>query len=128
MKKALKKKIGILLLLMCSACDLDGDLQNPNEISVSGADVNLLMNGVQLDFADFFNAASGGNIPGTTAFGVDALVRMQAMTTGYRYQTADQAQYTDDLWTLAYQKVLINAETVIPLAESVNLSTHVAVA
>jgi len=127
MEKILKK-LGILLLLLSSACDLDGDLQNPNEISVSGADVDLLMNGVQLDFADFFNAASGGNIPGTTAFGVDALVRMQAMTTGYRYQTADQAQYTDDLWTLAYQKVLINSETLIGIAEEKNLTTHVAVA
>ncbi|MEO7990872.1 MAG: SusD/RagB family nutrient-binding outer membrane lipoprotein [Chryseolinea sp.] len=122
------KRFGILLLLLASSCDLDGDLQNPNEISVSGADVDLVMNAVQLDFADFFNAASGGNITGTTAFGVDALVRMQAMTTGYRYQTADQAQYTDDLWTLAYQNVLINAETLIPLAESKNLTTHVAVA
>jgi hypothetical protein len=126
--KNIARKIGILSVLLFSACDLDGDLQNPNEISVEGADVDLLMNGVQLDFADFFNAASGGNIPGTTAFGVDALVRMQAMTTGYRYQTADQAQFTDDLWTLAYQRVLINAETIIPLAESVNLTTHVAVA
>jgi hypothetical protein len=103
-------------------------LQNPNEISVEGADVDLIMNGIQLDFADFFNAASGGNIPGTTAFGVDALMRMQAMTTGYRYQTADQAQYTDDLWRLAYQNVLVNIETLIPLAEEKNLTTHVAVA
>jgi hypothetical protein len=121
------KKLGIILLLLSSACDLDG-VQNPNEISLAGADVDLLMNGVQLDFADFFNAASGGNIPGTTAFGVDALVRMQAMTTGYRYQTADQAQYTDDLWTLAYQNVLINSQTLISIAESKNLTTHVAAA
>src|SRR5690349_254690 len=120
------KRFGILLLLLACACDLDGDLQNPNEISVAGADVDLIMNGVQLDFADFFNAASGGNVTGTTAFGVDALVRMQAMTTGYRYQTADQAQYTDFLWTLAYQNVLVNIETLIPLAESKKLTTHIA--
>jgi hypothetical protein len=122
------KKLVIILFLLSSACDLDGDLQNPNELSVADADVDLLMNAVQLDLADFFNAASGGNIPGVTAFGADALVRMQAMTTGYRYQTADQAQYTDDLWTLAYQNVLINAETLIPLAKSKNLTTYVAAA
>jgi hypothetical protein len=128
MMKKILKNFGALLLLLSFSCDLDGDLQDPNEVSVEGADTEFLINGIQLDFADFFNAASGGNIPGTTAIGVDQLVRMQAMTTGYRYQTAAQPQFVDEIWRLAYQNVLINSKTVIALAEPKKQTTHVAVA
>jgi hypothetical protein len=112
-------RFGFVLIFLASACDLDKDLQNPNEVSVTGADVDLLMNGVQLDFADFFNSAS------TT---VAPLVRMTAMTGGFRYQTAIQPQTVDPIWTFAYQNVLVNAETLIPLAQEKKLTTHVAVA
>jgi hypothetical protein len=113
------KKLGILLLfLVAASCDLDGDLQNPNEVSVSGADVNLLMNAVQLDFADFYNNAHSTVAP---------LVRHNAMTGGFRYSNAFLPQNQDGLWYDAYQTLLINAETMIPLAKEKNLTTHVAV-
>ena len=48
------KKFGILLVLLAFSCDLDGDLENPNEVGVAGADENLIMNEVQLSFATFF--------------------------------------------------------------------------
>ena len=125
------KKIGLLfsLLAFSYACNLDGDLVNPNEVSVSGADPNLIMNAIQLDFADFFSYASGNSVdPSQTAFGPDRLMRMRAMTTGYRYQTAGQAQFLNNVWEWAYAKVLVNIETLIPLAEEKNLTTHIAVA
>jgi len=40
MKKILKK-YGAILLLFVSACKLDGDLVNPNEVSLAGGDPNL---------------------------------------------------------------------------------------
>ncbi|MBA4053706.1 MAG: hypothetical protein C0490_03245 [Marivirga sp.] len=129
--KNIFKKIGAILLLLAISfsCDLDGDLTNPNEISVTGADVNLLMNGIQLDFADFYSYSSGNSVdPTQTSFGPDRLMRMRAMNTGYRYQTAGQAQFMDDIWEWGYSKVLVNIETLIPLAEEKNLTTHVAVA
>jgi hypothetical protein len=116
--KKIYKKIGMLLLLLASACKLDGDLQNPNEVSVSGADADLLMNAVQLNFADFFHSAAGT---------VDPLVRMQAMSGGYRYQTAYNPSSLDNLWRLAYEGVLVNNQTMQPLAASKTLTTHVAV-
>src|SRR5258708_26488931 len=118
MKKTYKK-FAVVLIFLVGACNLDGDLQDPNQISVAGADVNLLMNSVQLDFADFF---------GSAAYTVDPLMRMQAMTGGFRYQTAYTPQAVDFLWTAAYRNVLTNAETLIPLATAKNLTTHVAVA
>jgi Starch-binding associating with outer membrane len=125
------KTIGAMLVLLSISisCDLDSDLANPNEISVQGADVNYIMNGVLLDFADFYSYASGNSVdPSQTNFGADRLMRIRAMTTGYRYQTAAQAQYIDDLWEWAYSKVLVNIETMLPLAVEKNLTTHVGVA
>jgi len=129
--KKIYKTIGALLVLLSVSisCDMDKNLENPNEISVKGADVNYIMNGVLLDFADFYSYASGNTVdPSQTNFGPDRLMRMRAMTTGYRYQTAAQAQYFDDQWEWAYSKVLVNIETMIPLAEEKNLTTHVGVA
>ena len=114
----INKKLGIFLLLLATACSLDGDLQNPNQVSVSGADVDLIMNSVQLNFADFFHSAAGT---------VDPLVRMQALTAGYRYQTAYNPSSLDDTWDLAYKGVLVNNQTMQPLAADKKLTTHVAV-
>lgn len=115
------KKFGFLTLLLITvtACDLDSDLENPNQITPSNADVNLIMNGVQIDFADFYNAAQRA---------VNPLVRMEAMTGGFRYQTANTPQGVDGIWSLAYEDVIVNADLVIELAQPVNLTTHVAVA
>jgi hypothetical protein len=117
--KNILKKLGFLLLLIAMSCDLDGDLENPNQISVSGADVNLIMNAVQADFADFYRLA------GATA---GRLVRIESMIAGERYETAIRSTTTDALWDRAYQNVLNNAETVIELAEKANQTTHVGVA
>jgi hypothetical protein len=116
--KKIYKKIGMLVLLLASACKLDGDLQDPNNVSVAGADADYLLNAVQLNFADFFHSASGT---------VDPLVRMQAMTGGFRYQTAYNPSSLDNLWNLAYRGVLINNATMQPLAAGKTLTTHVAV-
>ena len=119
MKNILRKTTILLLLVITFSCDLDGDLENPNEVGLGGADINLIMNAIQLDFADFFNAAT--NL-------VDPLVRMQAMTGGYRYQNAILPQTANNIWFLAYGRVLVNANALIPLAEAKNLTTHVAAA
>ncbi|MBL7860122.1 MAG: SusD/RagB family nutrient-binding outer membrane lipoprotein [Cyclobacteriaceae bacterium] len=118
--KDILKKFGFLVLLVTTvtSCDLDGDLENPNQITVSGADVDLIMNGIQLDFADFFNAAHDR---------VNPLVRMEAMTGGFRYQTANSPQDANGVWSSAYEDVLVNAETMITLAEEKGLTTHIAV-
>jgi hypothetical protein len=119
--KKIFKKYGILLVFLASttACDLDGDLINPNQVPVAGADVDFLMNTVQLNFANFFSGSQGT---------VSGLVRQNSMTGGYRYQLAFQPQFQDGLWSGAYQGIILQAETLIPLAEEKGLTTHVAVA
>jgi hypothetical protein len=126
--KSLYKKLGFVLILLATACDLDSDLENPNNISVSGADVNLLMNTVQVNVAAFFdNFDTNGNPSGVQNI-LSRLVRLEAMTAGDRYASAVRGTTSNDMWTAAYQSVLINAETLIPLAEKAGLTTHVAVA
>jgi hypothetical protein len=117
--KNIFKKYGILLVFLVTACDLDGDLENPNQVPVSGADVNYIMNLVQLNFADFFSGAQGT---------VSGLIRQNSMTGGYRYQLAYQPQSQDGIWSGAYQGVLLQSETLVKLAEEKGLTTHVAVA
>lgn len=117
--KDIIKKFGFLAILLVTACDLDGDLEDPNQITPSNADVNLIMNEVQLSFSNFFNAAQSA---------VNPLVRMEAMTGGFRYQTANTPENVNGVWTNAYADVIVNADIAIELAEPVNLTTHVAVA
>jgi len=119
--KNILRKIGFLALFMAFACNLDKDLENPNEVNINSADADFLLNGIQLDFADFFNNATNATSP---------LMRTFAMNGGYTYQTAITPQNTNiqEMWRLGYQNVLINAKTVIPLAEEKGFTTHVAVA
>jgi hypothetical protein len=126
--KDILKKFGFALALLLTACNLDGDLTDPNQISVSGADVDLLMNQVQLDFAAFFNNRNSQGVELGTSTVVSRLMRHSAMTAGDRYQTAIQPQTVDFIWQRAYRRVLVNAETLIPLAQEKNFTTHVAVA
>jgi hypothetical protein len=119
MKNIFRKLCVLLVIWTASACDLDGDLENPNQVPVSGADVNYLMNLVQLNFADFFASAQGS---------VSPLTRYIAMTAGFRYQLAYQPQFQNGIWSSAYQGVLVQSATLIPLAQQKNLTTHVAVA
>ena len=114
------------MVLSPLSCDLDRDLVNPNEVSVESADVNLIMNQAQLDLASFFSQAAGNDAVNTT--GVDVLVRMTAMIGGDTYERAITPQDLDDTWERAYQDVLVNIETLIPLAEEQNFTTHIAAA
>jgi hypothetical protein len=117
--KHMFRKYSILVIFAFTACELNGDLENPNQISLAGADVNLIMNSIQLDFSNFFNSAERS---------VNPLCRMEAMTGGFRYQTANTPQGQNGIWNSAYADILVNAMALIPLAEDKGLTTHVAVA
>ena len=106
--KNITRKLGVLLLFVASACQLDNDTVNPSTLTPASADPDLLLNAVQLNFGTgFFNGA---------ATNVDVLVRMQAMTGGYRYPTAFTQSSQNFVWQQAYQAVLINTKILIPIA------------
>jgi hypothetical protein len=115
--KSLYKIIFCTFLVLASSCSLDGDLENPNEVPLTGGDPTLILNGIQLEFGDFFEEARVIS---------DQLVRMDAMTGGDTYDRAYTPESFDVVWNRAYQDVLSNIAVLKPLAKDQNLTTHLA--
>ncbi|MDP1762467.1 MAG: SusD/RagB family nutrient-binding outer membrane lipoprotein [Sediminibacterium sp.] len=105
------KIILILALFSTSvACNkqLDSLLDNPNAPSASTADVDLLLNTVQLSFTGFFDGAS--NIGGQ-------LTRQQTWF-GPLYTNGFSPNSFDGLWGTGYASIIKNANALIPLAQA----------
>jgi len=117
--KNISKKLGIMLLFVASACQLPDDTVSPNNLTPSAADPDLLLNALQINFANFFSSASGNT---------DQLVRVSAMTGGYRYPTAITASSVNNVWNLGYISVLNNVKAVLPIAKAKKFTTHYAIA
>ena len=94
----------VFFLSACSLTDLEGNLDNPNEVGLDKLDVGLLNNKIQADFGDFVTLA---NVPSME------LSRMTSLIGGQTYALAYQAQDHNDLWNRAYQDVLISIETLL---------------
>ena len=102
-------KLIILLFLLSTfaACKkLDTGLKNPNSVDPSLANVDLLLNNVQLSFTSVYTTASdvGG-----------ALTRQQIMF-GPLYRNAYSPESFDGIWGSAYNGAIVNINTLIPLA------------
>lgn len=117
MKNIFKKLFAITVIAVASSCSQFDDTVNPSQLTPAAADPDLVISAIQLNFATFFN--SSNNL-------VDQLVRMQAMAGGYRYQTALTPTAGDGTWFWAYQATLNNIKTILPIAQSKKLTTHVA--
>ena len=97
----------VFLLSTLGACKkLDSGLVNPNGVDPSQANVDLLLNQAQISFTGVYTGASdyGGQ-----------LVRQQWMG-GPLYNNAYSPETFDGLWGGAYQGVLVNINTMLPLA------------
>jgi len=126
MKKTYKILSLVVFMTVFMSCDLSKDLDSPNDVGVDAADPDLLMNKVQTDFGLFFSKIAGNHNVNTR--GVNQLVRMRAMIGGDTYDRAFTPQTENDIWTDAYQGVLINIETLLPLAAEKDLNVHLGVA
>jgi hypothetical protein len=124
--KNLYKVISMIAFMSFMSCDLSKDLENPNDVGLSGANIDLLMNKAQTDFGLFFSKIAGNY--NTNTRGVNQLVRMRAMTGGDTYDRAFTPQTEDDIWIDAYQNILINIETLLPIAKAKDLNVHLGVA
>lgn len=105
--KYYKLIISIFLLSLFTACKkLDTGLQNPNSVDPSLANVDLLLNNVQLAFTGVYTTTSdiGGQ-----------LTRQQIMY-GPLYSNAYTPSTFDGVWSTAYSGVVVNANSLIPLA------------
>jgi len=124
--KKIYKYFTLTVILFAMSCNMDRDLDNPNEATTDQANADLLMNKIELDFAAFYSLVSGNDISGVTGtnVGVNQVVRMTAMISGSTYERALISQNFDQMWTRAYQDVLVNIEALLPIAEEKNLVIH----
>lgn len=105
--KYYKLIIPIFLLSSIVACKkLDTGLVNPNSVDPSLANVDLLLNNVQLAFTGIYTTASdiGGQ-----------LTRQQIMY-GPLYSNAYTPTTFDGMWGSAYNGAIVNINTLIPIA------------
>ncbi|MFN0176050.1 MAG: SusD/RagB family nutrient-binding outer membrane lipoprotein [Saprospiraceae bacterium] len=92
----------VFFLSSCSLTDLEGNLDNPNEVGLAALDANLLNNKIQADFGEFFQLANDPALD---------LCRMTAMIGGDVYERGFDPQDHNDMWERAYQDVLISIQT-----------------
>ncbi|HMQ46475.1 MAG TPA: SusD/RagB family nutrient-binding outer membrane lipoprotein [Saprospiraceae bacterium] len=98
----------LFFLGSCGLTDLEEQLDNPNEVTVDNLDITLLMNKIQADFGDFVSQVNEDALQ---------LCRMLALIGGDTYQVAYQATDHNDIWERAYQDVLVQIETLLPVTD-----------
>lgn len=107
MKRRIYSLFIALSLLVVSACDLDLQ-EDPNAVTASTADLNLVLNRIQLDFKDFFNATGNNGM---------RLTRMLNQGSNL-YEQAYVPVNFNDIWTNAYANILNDIKFLEPLAEN----------
>ena len=115
----------VLFMSFTMSCSLDGDLNSPNDVSTADPNADLLMNKAQADFALFFAKVSGNE--NIQSRGMNQFVRFKAMQGDQAYSRAYRPQDFDEIWRDSYQRVLVNLETMIPVAVEKQLNVHVGI-
>lgn len=87
---------------------------DPNALPLTAADASLLLNGIQLNFAEMTQNF------GTTGAEVTRLKYMS----GRNYNNAYSPSYFDTDWRLAYRNVVKNIKVMNPIAQSKGLTKH----
>lgn len=128
----------LFLVLSCETKELDLR-DDPNFLTPDQASIDLFLNSIQEDFvrqiegdADYDtndNWISGGNTngDGLSLFG-SQLTRLMALTSTKQYSTNYLGSDSDDEWVNAYQGILADIRSMVPLAEATGQTRHIAIA
>lgn len=117
MKRRIYSLFIALSLLVVSACDLDLQ-EDPNAVTASTADLNLVLNRVQLDFRNFFDATGDNGM---------RLTRMLNQGSNL-YEQAYVPVNFNGIWSNAYANILNDIKFLEPLAENANFRRHLGMA
>ncbi|MBX2961678.1 MAG: SusD/RagB family nutrient-binding outer membrane lipoprotein [Cyclobacteriaceae bacterium] len=117
MKKIIKLFVLIGVFLF-SACETEDYLESPNDVTLSSADPNFILNRIQIDFAGFFNGTSsrGGRV--TRMF-------HQASDT---YEISHQAVNQNGTWSNAYANMLVDIKALKEIAQERGFRRHLGIA
>lgn len=125
MKNIFKKLCYICITgILVTSCDTtDLDLRtNPNALSPDQADVNSLLNNIQLEFIDIIDSDGDG----FGRIGAE-LARIDYMF-GRNYTNTYAPSNFDDEWQSAYADMMADIRIMQPLAEQAELTTHLGIA
>lgn len=105
MKKIKKTVVLFVAITLITSCDLNR-LDNPSALSAAKADLTLLLNGVQVNFANFFYNVS------------DAGMQVTRLTHMYGpvYNNWFIPSYFNATWQSAYADVIVNTKSIIAQA------------
>src|SRR6266542_3614617 len=120
LKQIIIISLGWILLGACNKLkdDFNSLLTNPNQPSITSADVDLYLNQIQLSFKNFYNDVQ---------YYGDNLTR-QELRCGRNYKSAYQPQSFDGIWTNAYASVFTNTNAMLPVATEQNKFIHAGIA
>lgn len=120
MKTLINAILVCALALLTMQCEVVSDdlLQNPNAPSPSNVSPDFLLNNIQLSTAGLFN-----NMENEGA----EITRMYHMF-GNSYANAYSPQTFSSEWSGAYASILVDAKTLIPLANERQLFSHAGIA
>ena len=106
-----------LLGLLVGSCEFfDLDLtQDPDAVALSDANPDYALNSMQIDFKNFLNDDDPANWNGVNKFGME-VVRMMTPWGG-TYENAYNPQDFDANWAYAYEGLLMDAHTFVPIYE-----------
>jgi len=117
MKQIKRIFIALVAVVLISSCDLN-KLDNPNLLAANQADPGLMLNGVQINFADFFVGLSDAGMQ------VTRLIHFY----GPIYNNWFIPSYFNNQWSAAYNGVLVNTNAVITQAGAKKWYYHTAIA
>ncbi len=127
MKTTLNLFLITVLALFMMQCEVvsDDHLQSPNAPSPESVSPDFLLNDIQLELAGKTDTDES-MFHNMSEKGAD-VTRMYQMF-GATYDAAYSPQLFDDEWEEAYSDILIDIQTLIPLANERELYTHTAIA
>lgn len=120
--------VTVFLGLLVGACELFNlDLtQDPDAVALEDANPDYALNAMQVDFKNFLNDDDPANWNGVNKFGME-VVRMMNVWGG-TYENAYNPQNFDACWTNAYEGLLMDAHTFIPIYEESEWWIHSGIA
>lgn len=120
------KKVYLLLILgmFLGSCDFfDLDLtESPNSLKPSDANVDYILNNIQINLVYLLNDNDPANWKGFNALGME-MTRMTNMF-GPTYLIGYAPTNYDKLWSTAYSELLMDSKTLIPVATERGLTDH----
>jgi len=106
-----------LLGLVVGSCDFfDLELtEDPDEVTLADANPDYALNAMQVDFKNFLNDEDAPNWNGMNKFGMEVVRMMNPW--GGTYENAYNPQDFDAVWGNAYEGLLMDAQTFLPIYE-----------